>query len=164
LRTSQLFGEPPTVDLAFEKRLVDLLPTLRPVVKVMQDVSTGGLLTTLAEMAFPTALQPSKPVFQGIILDVDAIKAHASSSKRLDQLLLADTHGSVVVACDPDRLSALQSQCKAAAISITVIGKTTQDQALTLSLEGQVQSWPLETLYDIYASTGPLSTPKECSV
>ena len=114
-------GAPPPVDLAAEKRHGGLVRDLiaRGIVQACHDVSDGGLLVALAEMALAADL--------GIALDAP------TSGSPSHALWFGEDQGRYVVASDdPDAVRALAA---AAGTPVTPLGTTTTERGLTLAGE-----------------------------
>jgi phosphoribosylformylglycinamidine synthase len=107
-------GEPPRVDLAAERRLVDFLVAGAEVglLRSAHDCSQGGLAVALAEVAMRGPYDET-----GFGLDID-LTSHALTSHvtrltshvtRLTshELLFSESHGRAVITCQPERAGAV---------------------------------------------------------
>jgi phosphoribosylformylglycinamidine synthase II len=95
-------GEPPRVDLAAEKRLIDFLVAGADggLLRTAHDCSHGGLGVALAEVAMGGAYDET-----GFGLDID-LTAYALGLTGHD-LLFSESHGRVVVTSAPERAGAV---------------------------------------------------------
>jgi len=149
LETSEVYGEPPTVDLAVETDLQKLMLHLMKHKRIAsaQDVSLGGLLPTVLECAFGSVAQ-NDPSF-GVSLDLTALKKH-SSVTRLDELLFGETHGSIVVTAEPDHVKEVMADAEIYGLSVVSLGLVTvltevcltvDDQNIQFSLADGFHAW-----------------------
>lgn len=115
LRTicNELKGEPPAVDLKFEKRLQEaLLEAIRGgKIKSAHDISDGGLAIALVEGCISNR---ERQIGAEIKLD-DTI--------RTDCLLFSEAPSRVIVTCDPGDAGQIEKYFKAKNIPVAVIGK-----------------------------------------
>ncbi|MGH7700512.1 MAG: phosphoribosylformylglycinamidine synthase subunit PurL, partial [Gemmatimonadales bacterium] len=95
-------GAPPGVDLAAERRLVDLLVAAaeRGLLRSAHDCSAGGLGVALAEVAMGG---PYQDAGFGMELDLAAYGAALGAHA----LLFSESHGRAVVTCAPERGAAV---------------------------------------------------------
>lgn len=101
LRAGLIEGPPPEVDLNQEVRAMQLVRSLigDQMIEAVQDVSIGGLLTTLLEMTFHHEV--------GLALCTKAL----AGQFRLDECLFGETGGTYIVAYHPDQEEAFQALC-----------------------------------------------------
>jgi phosphoribosylformylglycinamidine synthase len=113
-------GAPPPVDLAGERRNGDLVRALigEGAVTAVHDVSDGGLLTALAEMAIASGI--------GADLDVVPTAAHA--------FWFGEDQGRYVITALPAEAERIAARARAAGIPIRPLGVTGGD-SLTLRAE-----------------------------
>ncbi|MCS7161808.1 MAG: phosphoribosylformylglycinamidine synthase subunit PurL [Bacteroidia bacterium] len=104
------YAPPPRLDLAAERRLIQLLPTLaaQGLLLAAQDVSDGGLLLSLLEMALAgtsgfVAIQP-----EGV---------------RTDAFWFGEDGGRVIVAVAPNQAQKLERQVAEAGLSAVALGE-----------------------------------------
>jgi phosphoribosylformylglycinamidine synthase len=97
-----LGGAPPHVDLAAERRLVDLLVSAaaRGLVCSAHDCAQGGLGVALAEAAFGA---PYDDAGFGLTVDLTGYAAPLSAH----EVLFSESHGRAVLTCEPDHVNAL---------------------------------------------------------
>ncbi|MGH7568637.1 MAG: phosphoribosylformylglycinamidine synthase subunit PurL [Gemmatimonadales bacterium] len=95
-------GEPPRVDLAVERRLVEFLVAAaeRGLLRSAHDCSQGGLGVALAEVALGGPYQEA-----GFGLDVDLTTYHTALTPH--ELLFSESHGRAVVTTPPERAAAV---------------------------------------------------------
>jgi phosphoribosylformylglycinamidine synthase subunit PurL len=121
-------GAPPPVDLAAERRNGDFVRSLivEGVVTAVHDVSDGGLLVALAEMAMASGI--------GAELERPPIAAHA--------FWFGEDQARYVVTADPGKAARLLERAKAAGVPARELGVTGGD-ALTVAGERTI---PIATL------------------
>ena len=122
LATGHIEGAPPPVDLDAERRTGDLVRGLigSGQVSAVHDVSDGGLLVAIAEMALTGGL--------GAELEAtpDSLPAHA--------IWFGEDQGRYVVAVAPGKADAIRKDAAEANVPVRLVGKAAGD-ALTLSGE-----------------------------
>jgi phosphoribosylformylglycinamidine synthase len=143
-------GQPPRVDLAAERRLVELLVTAgeRGLLRSAHDCADGGLAVALAEVAMGG---PYEATGFGIAVDL----THHSPLAPHD-LLFSESHGRAVVTCAPERLEAvlaLAAELGVAAAPVGRVGAPGGPVQLRLP-EGSVRE-PVEGLRTVYFSAIP---------
>ena len=91
-------GEPPLVDLAAERRLVDFLVSgaAAGLFRSAHDCSQGGLGIALAEVAMGGPYDET-----GFGLDIDLTSHVAGLTSH--EFLFSESHGRAVITCDPER-------------------------------------------------------------
>jgi phosphoribosylformylglycinamidine synthase II len=137
-------GEPPAIDLAAEKRLIDCLVALATdgVVASAHDISDGGLALTLAESCFASP----KAVGANVKLeDSDAAAELASFGER---------GARCVVSVAPAKLVALQGIARQYGVEASEIGQVTSGPSLRIEHRGRaVIDSPVEGLRDVWANS-----------
>ncbi len=144
-------GEPPAIDLAAEKRLVDCLGALASecTVESAHDISDGGLAVTIAESCF--ALAPSVvgvrhavPVLgANVKLDADGPAEHA---------LFGERGARAVVSVSPTNLAAVLAIARQYNVAAREIGQVTRGDAFRIEHKGRVViDSPVEILHDAWA-------------
>jgi phosphoribosylformylglycinamidine synthase II len=133
LRLGRIEGQPPTVDLALEKDALNAVLSLIAEEKVaaVQDVSIGGLLTTLLEMGFEHEI--------GFNLNLTDL----NPSLRLDERLFGETAGTYILAYRPDQAEAIRQHCTGN-VSFTSIGRTIAPFELQLNDQPAIALQPLK--------------------
>jgi phosphoribosylformylglycinamidine synthase len=132
-------GEPPAINLAAEKRLIDCLVALATdaVMVSAHDISDGGLAVTLAESCFACGV--------GAIITVD-------DSVAAEFGLFGESGARCIVSVSPAKLAALQEIARQYGVAAGEIGQVTQDPALRIERKGRAMiDWPVENLRDAWA-------------
>ncbi len=108
-------GNPPTIDLTFEKRLQKLcLKAIREgIIKSAHDLSEGGLAICLAESA---------------ILGGMGVECNVYTDSRVDFCLFGETQSRIVVSLSKEKLEYLRILSQQEEVPITVLGKVTKDR------------------------------------
>ncbi|HKI12030.1 MAG TPA: phosphoribosylformylglycinamidine synthase subunit PurL [Candidatus Acidoferrum sp.] len=118
-------GEPPAIELAAEKWVIDCLVTLAEsgALQSAHDVSDGGVAVTLAESCFAaTGLGAGV----GVPEDVSA-----------EYALFGERGARVVVSVSPEKLTALRNTARQYGVGAHEIGKVTGDNILRIEYKGQ---------------------------
>jgi phosphoribosylformylglycinamidine synthase len=135
-------GEPPAIELAAEKWVIDCLVTLAEAgtLQSAHDVSDGGVAVTLAESCFAAA---------GIGASV-AVPEDVSA----EYALFGERGARVVVSVSPEKLTALRNTARQYGVGAHEIGKVTGDNALRIEYKGHaVGSGPVDTLRDTWSNS-----------
>jgi phosphoribosylformylglycinamidine synthase subunit PurL len=136
-------GEPPAIDLAAEKRLIECLIALASdgSVQSAHDISDGGIAVTLAESCFASA-----PVFgANVSLDPDAPAEHALFNERGARCVLS---------VSPTKLAAVLATARQYGVSAGEIGKVKLNNALRIEYKGSaVVDSPVDSLRDVWANS-----------
>jgi phosphoribosylformylglycinamidine synthase subunit PurL len=135
LATGRYDGAPPPVDLAAERRAGDFVRGLIRGARVsaVHDISDGGLLVAVAEMALAGG--------RGIALEA-APEGHPAHA-----VWFGEDQGRYVVAAVADEAARIQHEAKEAGIAARVIGKVTGD-ALKLQGEAPLSLESLRTAHE----------------
>ena len=145
-------GEPPAMDLAAEKRLIDCLVALASegIVESAHDVSDGGLVVSIAESCFASArsvvgARHAVPVLgANVKLDADGPAEHAFFGER---------GARAVVSVSPTNLAAVLPIARQYNVAAHEIGRVTRD-AFRIELKGRVVvESPVDSLRDIWANS-----------
>jgi phosphoribosylformylglycinamidine synthase len=118
-------GEPPAIELAAEKWVIDCLVTLAEAgtLQSAHDVSDGGVAVTLAESCFAAAgLGASVTVPE----DVSA-----------EYALFGERGARVVLSVSPEKLTALRDTARQYGVGAHEIGKVTDDNSLRIEYKGR---------------------------
>jgi phosphoribosylformylglycinamidine synthase len=137
-------GEPPAIDLAAEKRLIDCLVALATdgVVVSAHDISDGGLAVTLAESCFAS---PQTVGANVKLEDRDAAAEFESFGER---------GARCVVSVAPAKLAALQGIARQYGVEASEIGQVTSGPSLSIEHKGRaVIDSPVEGLRDVWANS-----------
>ena len=135
-------GEPPAVDLAAEKQLIDCLVALADAgtLQSAHDVSEGGLGVTLAEACFAAA---------GLGANVAAPEDVSA-----EYALFGERGARVVVSASPEKLGALWTTARQYGVGAHEIGKVTRDNTLRIEYKGHsVVSGAVDTLRGIWSDS-----------
>jgi phosphoribosylformylglycinamidine synthase subunit PurL len=135
-------GEPPAIDLAAEKRLIDCLISLASdgSVQSAHDVSDGGIAVTLAESCFATSGLGAR-----VSLDEDASPEFA---------LFHERGARCVVSVSPTKLAAVLATARQYGVGAREIGKVHLGNALRIEYKGSaVVDSPLDALRSIWANS-----------
>jgi phosphoribosylformylglycinamidine synthase subunit PurL len=135
-------GDPPAIDLAAEKRLIDCLVTLASEGSVhsAHDISDGGLAVTVAESCFAAS-----GLGAHISVDETAYAEHALFNERGARCLLS---------VSPPKLAAVLSTARQYNVGAQEIGKVHLGNALRIEYKGSaVVDSPLDSLRDIWANS-----------
>ncbi len=137
-------GEPPAIDLAAEKRLIDCLVALATdgVVVSAHDISDGGLALTLAESCFAS---PQAVGANVKLQDSDAAAEFESFGER---------GARCVVSVAPAKLAALQGIARQYGVEASEIGQVTSGPSLSIEHKGRaVIDSPVQGLRDVWANS-----------
>jgi phosphoribosylformylglycinamidine synthase subunit PurL len=133
-------GEPPAIDLAAEKRLIDCLVALAEAgtVQSAHDLSDGGLAVAVAESCFA-----AKGLGADIQMDGEANAEHA---------LFGERGARAIVSVAPGKVGAAVTSARQYGIGAREIGKVTRDHNLRIEYKGHaVIAAPIPTLQDTWA-------------
>ena len=142
-------GQPPRVDLATERRLVDYLVAAaeRGLLRSAHDCSHGGLGVALAEVAMGGPYDET-----GFGLDIDL----TTYGLRLaaDELLFSESHGRAIVTCQPERATAALAMAQELGVPAHRVGTVAQrGGAVRLRLRDAIVEHPVEGLRQVYFSS-----------
>jgi phosphoribosylformylglycinamidine synthase len=148
-------GEPPAIDLAAEKRLIDCLVALAAagILQSAHDVSDGGLAVALAESCFASAstsklgagLQPGQFLGATVILD-DISPAELA--------LFHERGARTILSVSPTNLPAVLTTARQYSVGAREIGKVTGETALRIECKGSAAiDSPLDSLRDTWANS-----------
>jgi phosphoribosylformylglycinamidine synthase len=136
-------GEPPAIDLAAERRLIDCLVALAEdgVVVSAHDISDGGLAVTVAESCFASA-------------NVVGATVKAKDPAAAEFALLGEGGARCVVSVAPAKLAALQGTARQYGVAAIEIGQVTQEPSLRIEHKGRaIIDSPVENLRDVWANS-----------
>jgi phosphoribosylformylglycinamidine synthase subunit PurL len=145
-------GEPPAIDLAAEKRLIDCLVALASEgnVQSAHDISDGGTAVTLAESCFASAgvgagLQPGQSLGASIALEGSSPAEHALFNERGARCVLS---------VSPTKLAAVLATARQYNVGAQEIGKVNLGNALRIEYKGNaVVDSPIDSLRGIWANS-----------
>jgi phosphoribosylformylglycinamidine synthase subunit PurL len=144
-------GEPPAVDLAAERRLIDLLVegARERQFRSAHDCSDGGLGVALAEIAMGGPYQQL-----GFGMDLD-LTGYAPGLDAED-LLFSESHGRAVVTCAPEQAAAVEQLARRAGVPVYDAGIVkTPNEPFTLRLRDAAISQTVAALREVYFSAIP---------
>jgi phosphoribosylformylglycinamidine synthase len=145
-------GEPPTIDLAAEKRLIDCLVTLanEDTLQSAHDISDGGLAVTVAESCFaaaPVRARHAVPVLGATINLGD-------SSSPAEHAIFNERGARCVVSVSPTNLAAVLATARQYNVDAREIGKVHLAPAFRIEYKGaSVIDSPLDTLRDVWTNS-----------
>jgi phosphoribosylformylglycinamidine synthase subunit PurL len=135
-------GEPPAIELAAEKWLIDCLVALAEtgLVHSAHDISDGGIAVTLAESCFAAALP-----FLGASVTIPEVGP-------AEYALFGERGARAIVSVSPDKLAALRATARQYGVGAHEIGHVTRDNSLRIEYKGHaVVSAPVLALRDVWA-------------
>jgi phosphoribosylformylglycinamidine synthase subunit PurL len=152
-------GEPPAIELAAEKWLIDCLIALAEtrLVHSAHDISDGGLAVTLAESCFAAATTPNCHSEGSPRSEESAVPSLGASVTipevgPAEYALFGERGARAIVSVSPDKLAALRATARQYGVGAHEIGKVTRDNSLRIEYKGHaVVSAPVPVLRDIWA-------------
>jgi phosphoribosylformylglycinamidine synthase subunit PurL len=135
-------GEPPAIDLAAEKRLIDCLVALADAraIQSAHDISDGGLAVTLAESCFA-----ANNLGASISID-DSFPA--------DCALFSEGGARCVVSVSPANLAAVLATARQYSVGARELGRVVGNAALRIEFQGHAAiDSPLDVLRDTWANS-----------
>ena len=146
---SVVAGQPPAIDLAAEKRLIDCLVAVASEGTVVSahDISDGGLAVALAESCFaPTGGRQSASGFGAVVNVGDSASA---------EFALFGEHGArCVISVAPARLAALREIARQYGVAASELGQVTREPSLRIEYKGRtIIDSPVEALRDVWANS-----------
>jgi len=142
-------GEPPAIDLAAEKRLIDCLLALaaEAALQSAHDISDGGLAVTLAESCFASSVvgaQHVAPHLGALVKLEEAVPAEAAAFN--------ERGARAVVSVTPSKLAAVLDTARQYKVAAHQIGQVTRGDAFRIQYKGRaVIDSSVETLRDAWA-------------
>jgi len=158
-------GEPPAIDLAAEKRLIDCLVALAAegVVESAHDISDGGLAVTLAESCFasgdnqPNACHPESPRSsrgEGSAFSGFGANVNLTDNCPAEFALFGERGARAIVSLAPESLAAVLAIARQYHVAAREIGKVIRGDVFRIEHKGcAVIDSPLETLRDAWANS-----------
>jgi phosphoribosylformylglycinamidine synthase len=118
-------GQPPAIDLAAEKRLIDLLVTLadQGSLQSAHDLSDGGLAVAIAESCFAGNNAGANIVLPG--------------SDPAEYALFGESGARAIVSVKPEKAAEVVAIAKRDGVAAQEIGKVTRDNQLRIEYKGQ---------------------------
>ncbi len=151
-------GEPPAIDLAAEKRLIECLVALATegAVQSAHDISDGGLAVTLAESCFASVVAG----LQTGASSSDARVAHLNANIKLDgdtsaeHALFGERGARAVVSVKPTLLARLRDTARQYQVAALELGQVTRDGSFRIEHKGRaVIDSSVESLRDAWANS-----------
>jgi phosphoribosylformylglycinamidine synthase subunit PurL len=158
-------GEPPVIDLAAEKRLIESLVALASegVVESAHDISDGGLAVTLAESCFasggnqPNACHPESPRSsrgEGSAFSCFGANVNLNDNAPAEFALFGERGARAIVSVSPENLAAVLAIARQYHVAAREIGKVTRGDAFRIEYKGQaVIESQVESLRDAWANS-----------
>jgi phosphoribosylformylglycinamidine synthase len=164
-------GEPPAIDLAAEKRLIDCLLALAAegVVETAHDISDGGLAVTIAESCFaaggnqPNDCLPESPLAassnksrssrgEGSAFSGFGAKVNLTDNSPAEFALFHERGARAIVSLAPESLAAVLAIARQYGLAAREIGKVTRGDAFRIEQKGRaVIESSVEPLRDPWA-------------
>jgi phosphoribosylformylglycinamidine synthase len=158
-------GEPPAIDLAAEKRLIDCLVALasESAVQSAHDISDGGLAVALAESCFasignqPNGCHPESPRSsrgEGSAFSSLGASAGMDDSVPAEFSLFSERGARAIISVSPTNLAAVLAIARQYNVAAREIGKVTHGDAFRIEHKGRaVIESPVESLSDAWANS-----------
>ena len=144
-------GEPPAIDLAAEKRLIDCLVALASegVLESAHDLSDGGLAVSLAESCFATLSLAPASAGGGLSASVNL-----DDSAPAELSLFGERGARAIVSLAPENLAALLALARQYGVAAREIGQVTRNDAFRIEHKARaVIESPIEPLRDAWANS-----------
>jgi phosphoribosylformylglycinamidine synthase II len=149
---SVVAGEPPAIDLAAEKRLIDCLVALAAdsTVQSVHDISDGGLAVSVAESCFasaPVGTRHAVPVLgAAVIVEDGSLSAEAA--------LFGERGARAILSVAPDKLAAVLATARQYNVGAQEIGRVHHDPVLRIQHKGHaVIDSPVDSLREAWANS-----------
>ena len=144
-------GEPPAIDLAAEKRLIDCLVALATDAMVVSahDISDGGLAVTIAESCFGS-------VAAGLQTGSFSLGAavEVNGGEPAEYAIFGERGACCVVSVATAKLAALQTIARQYGVAASEIGQVTGNDSLRIEYKGRaVVNSSVEELRDVWANS-----------
>jgi phosphoribosylformylglycinamidine synthase subunit PurL len=154
-------GEPPAIDLAAEKRLIDCLIALaaNSAVHSCHDISDGGLAVTIAESCFASApsfvgAQPCPEERRNAAPHLGANVNLEAGSPSAEHMLFNERGARAILSVAPDKLAAVLATARQYNVDAQEIGKVQQAPTLRIQCQGNAKiDAPVESLRDAWANS-----------
>jgi phosphoribosylformylglycinamidine synthase subunit PurL len=146
-------GEPPSIDLAAEKRLQDCLVALAAegTVQSAHDISDGGLAVTLAESC--CASTPNSSVGAGLAPPALGVTTNLNDDSAPSEFAFFQERGArAIVSVTPSKLAAVLHTARQYNLAARELGQVTRDGSFRIQHKGRaVIDGSVETLRDAWA-------------
>jgi phosphoribosylformylglycinamidine synthase II len=140
-------GQPPAIDLAAEKRLLQCLVELASSrsVQSAHDISDGGLIVTLAESCFASVLARKSG-------DTLGARVRIEDRSPVESALFGERGSRAVISVSPGSLDAVLQMARNYGVGALQIGQVTADGIFSIELNGSaIIEESVETLCDVWA-------------
>ena len=154
--TNIVAGEPPAIDLAAEKRLIDCLVALAAegAVQSAHDISDGGLAVTLAESCFaspPASAAPSVGA-QHAAPHLGAVVTVEDCLLPAESVLFNERGARAIVSVTPSKLAHVLNTARQYNVAAQELGQVTRDGSFRIEHKGRaVIDSSVETFRDAWA-------------
>ena len=152
-------GEPPAIDLAAEKRLIDCLVALASegVLESAHDISDGGLAVALAESCFASANHEphrhSERSEESLFSSLGATVT-LNDNAPAELALFGERGARAIVSVSPDSLAAVLAIARQCNVAAREIGKVIRGDAFRIEHKGHtVIDSPVESLREAWANS-----------
>jgi len=152
-------GEPPDIDLAAEKRLIDGLVALASagVVGSAHDISDGGLAVAIAESCFACSsvvgARHAVPDFRGAGPQLGA-NVSVDDPAPAEYVLFGERGARAIVSVSPENLAAVLAIARQYGVAASEIGKVTHNDVFRIEHNGHaVIESPVAGLCDAWANS-----------
>jgi phosphoribosylformylglycinamidine synthase subunit PurL len=152
-------GEPPAIDLAAEKRLIDCLVALAAdsLVQSAHDISDGGLAVALAESCFASAPDTCHSERSQESLRSSVLGANINLSDSLapaEYALFGERGARAIVSVSPARLARVLETARQYGVAANQIGNVVSDGSFRIQYQGNpVINGSVAALRDIWANS-----------
>jgi phosphoribosylformylglycinamidine synthase len=146
-------GEPPAIDLAAEKRLIDCLIALASEgsVQSAHDISDGGLAVTAAESCFASVGTQHAAPHLGATVNLDVVTA---ANAPAEHALFGERGARCLISVSPTKLAAVLATARQYNVGAQEIGKVHLGNALRIEYKGSaVVDSPLDLLRGVWANS-----------
>jgi phosphoribosylformylglycinamidine synthase II len=133
-------GEPPAIDLAAEKRLIDCLVALAAegAVQSAHDISDGGLAVTLAESCFASvAASTASGVGAGLAPPALGANVNLGDDTPSEHALFNERGARAVVSVSPTKLAAVLAIARQYNVAARDIGQVTREGSFCIKQKGR---------------------------
>jgi phosphoribosylformylglycinamidine synthase len=156
-------GQPPSIDLAAEKRLIDCLVALASVgtLHSAHDISDGGLAVTLAESCFAST-QPKTRRSEPALAGSESLFSFLGATVNLDTIasapaefaLFHERGGRAIVTVSRENLAPVLATARQYAVDACEIGSVISGAAFRIQFKGRaVIDSTIDALHDIWANS-----------
>jgi phosphoribosylformylglycinamidine synthase subunit PurL len=144
-------GQPPAIDLAAERRLIDCLAAIaaQEIVASAHDVSDGGLVTTIAESSFASAARAAQRVAPPLGATVGVEENGAA-----EYAIFGERGARCIVTLPRAKLAAVQEIARQYGVAAGEIGRVTGSPSLRIEYNGRaVVDSPVDDLLEVWGDS-----------